>query len=58
MSQCECDYDAQGDPLEYVKTSHRICPEHDNCSSCVDNIGKHRIGEDWLCDECKEYFGA
>ncbi len=58
VSACECDYDAEGDPLEYVKVSH-YCPLHDLCECCMERMGKHRVGgghfgDEWLCDECVE----
>lgn len=63
---CECDYDGQGDPLEYVKTSH-YCPVHDECESCGECMGVMKDpdfpkGYDlaiskraaWLCQKCSE----
>ncbi len=56
--QCECDYDAEGDPLEYVKTS-RCCPVHDDCDCCGEVKGTKKdrtltvAGRPaWVCDEC------
>ncbi len=57
MSRCECDYDWQGDPGEYVKMT-RYCPEHDTCTSCVENLGVVRADKDWLCAECAAEFGV
>jgi len=63
ISRCECDYDAQGDPLEYVKCSH-YCPVHDDCESCGYRKG---VAKDpsfpagysrwmkrpfWMCQQC------
>lgn len=58
-TRCECDYDCEGDPLEYVKTS-RYCPVHDNCENCMERKGvmkdPHPAPTDkrpwWLCAEC------
>lgn len=53
MAQCECDYDAQGDPLEYVKVTHNVCPLHDWCEHCLDRLGKKQPNGEWSCDECQ-----
>lgn len=63
-ANCECDYDAQGDPLEYIKTSH-YCPLHDDCEQCGELLG---VAKDpafpnsydttrvkrawWMCRQC------
>ncbi len=52
MSACECDYDVQGDPLQYVKVS-RFCPLHDDCEWCMERLGSIRTeGREWICAEC------
>lgn len=54
MSACHCDYDCTGDPLEFVKCSHGVCPLHDPCESCSENEGRcsRRGNGEWLCEEC------
>lgn len=51
MNPCNCDYDAEGDPLRYVKVSHS-CPVHDECEECQEAMGTVRIGRYWLCAAC------
>ncbi len=59
--RCECDYDCEGDPLRYVKTS-RYCPVHDMCESCMEVLGVIKdpspLPTDkrpyWLCLACSK----
>jgi hypothetical protein len=66
IPRCECDYDAQGDPLKYVKVSH-YCPQHDECECCGERLGTMKDpsfpnGYDlarikramWICQQCAD----
>jgi len=66
ISRCECDYDSQGDPLEYVKCSH-YCPVHDDCEWCGERKGVMKDPAfpagyytaihkrpDWICQQCAD----
>ncbi len=57
-SRCECDYDFEGDPGRYIKTS-RFCPEHDMCDWCMERLGSAKLKDSadarfysWVCEEC------
>jgi len=67
--RCECDYDAEGDPLRYVKCSH-YCPVHDDCECCgerkgvrkdetamLPNFAGNRSRMAWVCQECFDTCG-
>ncbi len=58
-SLCNCDYDAQGDPLEYVRCLPKCCPVHDMCSDCGERLGVVLVSQGeyrkaWICQLCHE----